>query len=63
LGAFYGISPNTRSNIAPGRQPLEVNRDCTGLFLTCKHALPAMVEAGGGTVIGISSIEGVRYTG
>jgi NAD(P)-dependent dehydrogenase (short-subunit alcohol dehydrogenase family) len=37
--------------------------NCTGLFLTCKHAIPNMVQTGGGSIIGISSIAGIRYTG
>lgn len=35
----------------------------TGAFLTCKHVLPRMVEAGGGAVVNISSIAAIRDTG
>ena len=34
-----------------------------GMFLTCKHALPQMEAQGGGAIVNISSIAGIRYTG
>ena len=32
-------------------------------FLTCKHVLPVMERQGGGSVVNISSIAGMRYVG
>src|SRR5262249_4119262 len=32
-------------------------------FLTMKHVIPLMVETGGGSIINISSIAAIRYTG
>lgn len=32
-------------------------------FLTMKHVIPVMVEQGGGSIINISSIAAIRYTG
>ena len=32
-------------------------------FLTMKEAIPPMVEQGGGSIVNISSIAGIRYTG
>jgi meso-butanediol dehydrogenase/(S,S)-butanediol dehydrogenase/diacetyl reductase len=40
------------------RQELEIN--LTGPFLMMKEALPCMIESGGGTIINISSLAGVR---
>ncbi len=40
------------------RQELEIN--LTGPFLTMKEALPYMIEAGGGSIINIASLAGVR---
>ncbi len=33
------------------------------MFLTCKYVLPHMEQSGGGVIINISSIAGIRYTG
>ena len=36
----------------------------TGMFLTCKHAIPAMIRtAGGGSIVNISSISALRPRG
>jgi NAD(P)-dependent dehydrogenase (short-subunit alcohol dehydrogenase family) len=32
-------------------------------FLTCKYVIPHMEEQGGGVIINISSVAGIRYTG
>lgn len=40
---------------------LDVN--LTGMFRTCKHVLPLMLARGGGAIVNISSIGGVRWTG
>ena len=33
------------------------------MFLTCRHVLPLMVDQGGGAIVNISSIVGIRYLG
>jgi NAD(P)-dependent dehydrogenase (short-subunit alcohol dehydrogenase family) len=35
----------------------------TSMFLTCKHAIPAMIERKGGAIVNMSSISSRRYTG
>lgn len=35
----------------------------TSVFLTCKHALPLMLERGRGSIVNIASIGGMRYIG
>ncbi|NYT61927.1 SDR family oxidoreductase [Alcaligenaceae bacterium] len=40
---------------------LQVN--LTSSFLCCKHVIPIMQAAGGGSIINISSIAGLRYAG
>ena len=34
-----------------------------GAFLTMKHVIPIMIDQGGGSIINISSIAAIRYTG
>ena len=33
------------------------------MFLTCKHVLPVMEAQGGGAIVNISSVSGLRWTG
>lgn len=42
-------------------QSMDVN--LKSLFLTCKHVLPVMERQGGGAIINISSIAGIRWLG
>ncbi|WP_433801251.1 SDR family NAD(P)-dependent oxidoreductase [Actinomycetospora sp. CA-084318] len=35
----------------------------SGVFLTCKHAVPRMVAAGGGAVVNVSSVAAIRHPG
>lgn len=43
------------------QEQLQVN--LTSAFLCCKHVIPVMKAAGGGSIINISSIAGLRYAG
>jgi NAD(P)-dependent dehydrogenase (short-subunit alcohol dehydrogenase family) len=43
------------------RRVLDV--DLTGIFLTCKHTLPVMLRQRSGSIINISSVAAIRYTG
>ena len=40
-----------------------VDVNLKSVFLTCKHALPEMERQGGGVIVNISSIAGIRWTG
>lgn len=42
-------------------QQLDFN--LTSTFLTCKHVLPRMVEAGRGAIVNTASTSGIRWTG
>ena len=37
-----------------------VDINLKGTFLVCKHALPAMLEQGGGNIVNIASVEGLE---
>ena len=43
------------------RRTLDIN--VTSMFLTCKYAIPHMERKGGGSIVNIGSIAGIRYTG
>jgi 2-keto-3-deoxy-L-fuconate dehydrogenase len=52
------------STTAAPETPLEVWENvfavnARGTFLTCKHAIPSMVDRGGGTIVNMASIAGV----
>ncbi|MCW2790852.1 MAG: fabG3 [Aeromicrobium sp.] len=49
-----GISPIVDMDFSEWRRVLSVNLD--GVFLSIKHAAPAIIAAGGGTIVTISSI-------
>ena len=70
VSAFGGINVlhNNVGGAAPG-DPVEMPEEVwehnlalnvSSAFLTCKHALPVIAEAGGGTVVNIASIAGIR---
>jgi NAD(P)-dependent dehydrogenase (short-subunit alcohol dehydrogenase family) len=35
----------------------------TGVFLTCKYTVPHMLAAGGGAIVNVSSVAGIRHLG
>ncbi|MVW72753.1 MULTISPECIES: SDR family NAD(P)-dependent oxidoreductase [unclassified Bordetella] len=41
----------------------QLSVNVTSAFLACKHVLPIMEKQGGGSVVSISSIAGLRYAG
>ncbi len=43
------------------REQLDIN--LTSAFLTCKHAIPVMRDQGGGAIVNVSSVAGLRYIG
>ncbi|UTX54044.1 SDR family NAD(P)-dependent oxidoreductase [Leucobacter aridicollis] len=40
-----------------------IDVNLTSIFLTCKHVLPHMLAQGGGSIINIGSVGGMRYIG
>jgi 3(or 17)beta-hydroxysteroid dehydrogenase len=57
LGPMDAISPET-TRLADWRKIFAINVD--GVFLGCRAAIPAMRRSGGGSIINVSSIAGLR---
>ena len=51
------FKPNNETTTAEWDRVMSVNS--TGVFLGCKHIVPAMKKAGGGSIVNISSISGM----
>ena len=51
------LNPIERLSLADWNRQIEVN--LTSVFLGCKHAIPALRRAGGGSLINISSVAGL----
>ena len=70
LGPLRGVVTSAGVNLEEDRQPLaDASREAfervlsinlTGSFLAAKHAIPRIEQAGGGSVVFISSVAGMR---
>ena len=40
-----------------------IDTNLKGMFLTCKHTIPVMLENGGGAIVNVSSTSGIRWQG
>lgn len=59
--AGIGIQvPVVSMTLADWKRQIAINLD--GVFLACKHAIPALRRAGGGSIIIMSSVAGLRGT-
>ncbi len=58
---IYQPEPVVSTPLETWYRVMEVN--ATGVFLGCKAAIPAMKQAGGGSIINISSVAGLIGTG
>jgi NAD(P)-dependent dehydrogenase (short-subunit alcohol dehydrogenase family) len=54
-------APITETSLELYERVIAVN--LTGTFLACKHAIPALVARGGGSIVNIGSVAGVRDSG
>jgi len=41
----------------------QIDLNLKSVFLTCKHAIPLMAKQGGGTIVNIASVAGLRFVG
>jgi NAD(P)-dependent dehydrogenase (short-subunit alcohol dehydrogenase family) len=51
----------TETSVEDYTEVLDVN--LLGTFLSCKHAVPALIARGGGSIVNIGSVAGVRDSG
>ncbi len=58
IGSKGTVVEETEDNWA---RVMQVNVDT--MFLTCKHAIPAMIRSGGGSIVNLSSISALRPRG
>jgi len=70
FGALHVLHNNV--GILSSGGPVELGLDAwnrsvavnqTSMFLTCKHAIPAMLASGGGAIVNVSSVAGFRWIG
>lgn len=59
--SVYRTSPIEQTSAAEWDELMAVN--CRGAFLGTKHAIPVMREAGGGSIVNISSVTGLVGSG
>jgi NAD(P)-dependent dehydrogenase (short-subunit alcohol dehydrogenase family) len=58
-----GSSPGGPVILSEEAWDRQINFNLKSVFLTCKHTIPAMEQAGGGSIINTASTSGIRYTG
>jgi len=58
-----GSAPGDPVTMAEDVWEAQIALNLTSVFLTCKHAIPAMLEGGGGAIVNVSSIASLRYFG
>jgi NAD(P)-dependent dehydrogenase (short-subunit alcohol dehydrogenase family) len=61
VGIGRGDAGATHLDVEVWKTIIDVN--LTGMFLACKHALPAMRKQGAGSIINVSSIASIASTG
>jgi NAD(P)-dependent dehydrogenase (short-subunit alcohol dehydrogenase family) len=54
-------APITETSLEDYENVIAVN--LTGTFLSCKYAIPALIDRGGGSIVNIGSVAGVRDSG
>jgi NAD(P)-dependent dehydrogenase (short-subunit alcohol dehydrogenase family) len=58
-----GVAGGGPVHLAPAEEwDRVVDVNLKGTFLACKHAIPAMLEQGGGSIVNIASVEGLEGT-
>lgn len=57
----YAIEALEETSEASWERVFDIN--LKSAFLLCKHAIPVMIEGGGGSIINISSIASIRWAG
>jgi NAD(P)-dependent dehydrogenase (short-subunit alcohol dehydrogenase family) len=63
LPASGGSAPGNPVTMDEEVWDAQIALNLTSVFLTCKHAIPVMQAQGGGAIVNVSSLAGVRYIG
>jgi len=58
-----GSAPGDPVSMAEEVWDAQIDMNLKSVFLTCKHALPIMLDQGHGAIVNVSSLAGVRYFG
>ncbi len=58
-----GSSPGGPVALSEEAWDRQIDFNLKTVFLACKHAIPAMEKAGGGSIINTASTSGIRFTG
>jgi NAD(P)-dependent dehydrogenase (short-subunit alcohol dehydrogenase family) len=58
-----GSAPGGVVELAEEQWESQIRSNLTSAYLGCKHALPVMIDQGGGAIVNIASASGIRWTG
>jgi len=58
-----GSAPGGPVEMSEGEWQAQFDFNLTSVFLACKYVLPVMERQGGGAIVNVSSIAGLRYLG
>ncbi|HUC60340.1 MAG TPA: SDR family NAD(P)-dependent oxidoreductase [Alphaproteobacteria bacterium] len=58
-----GSAPGGAAELSEAAWHAQLELNLTSVFLATKHAIPAMIDAGGGAIVNVASTSGIRFSG